>query len=221
MFHFRGHFSSFRRLDLHFGMCDACLRGKTNQVHVSESVEADMNPAGVFEHMHMYIKDLMCKSLQGNLYTMFVVDKGSGKYHADTKMNKEEVVAQFVRDEVLPSNHPMVKTLTADCDPNFLDARFPELCQLMVIRIELSPSHKHQCNGRAERAIQEGATLSALSFCTRTICASTGSLDTTGAIDGPLQYCTVPVFIPMQPAQSPLMPHIDTDAVRGALTVEE
>jgi hypothetical protein len=45
-------------------MCDACLRGKTNQVHVPESVEADVNPAGVFEDMHMDIKDLMCKSLQ-------------------------------------------------------------------------------------------------------------------------------------------------------------
>jgi hypothetical protein len=65
-------------------------------------------------------------------------------------MNKKEVLEQFVRDEVLPSNHPMVKTLTADCDPNFLDIRF----QQMGIRMELSPPHKHQCNGRAERAIQ-------------------------------------------------------------------
>jgi hypothetical protein len=66
--------------DLHHGMCDACLRGKTNQMHVPESVEADVNPAGVFEHMHMDIKDLTCKSLQGNLYTTFVVDEGSGKH---------------------------------------------------------------------------------------------------------------------------------------------
>jgi hypothetical protein len=33
-------------------MCDACLRGKTNQVHILESVEADVIPVGVFEQMH-------------------------------------------------------------------------------------------------------------------------------------------------------------------------
>jgi hypothetical protein len=143
--------------DLPLGMCDACLRGKTNQVPVSESVEAQVSPASVFEVMHMDIKDLTCKSLQGNKYTTFVVDEGSGKHYVydfEAKVDKEEVVEQFVKEEVLPSKHDMVKVLTADCDPNFLNARFQELWQLMGIRMQLSPPHKHQCNGRAERAIQ-------------------------------------------------------------------
>jgi hypothetical protein len=110
--------------DLPLGMCDACLRGKTNQVPVPELVEAQVSPASVFEVMHMDIKDLTYKSLQGNQYTTFVVNEGSGKhyfYHSESKVDKEEVVEQFVKEEVLPSKHDMVKVLTADCDPNFLD----------------------------------------------------------------------------------------------------
>jgi Fe-S cluster assembly scaffold protein SufB len=82
---------------LPLGMCDACLRGKTNQVPVPKSVEAQMSPASVFEVMHMDIK-----SLQGNQYTTFVVDEGSGKhyvYHSESNVDKEEVVEQFVKEE--------------------------------------------------------------------------------------------------------------------------
>jgi hypothetical protein len=107
--------------------------------------------------MHMDIKDMTTVSMQGNLYTTWVVDEGSGKhcvYYSERKTDKEEVVESYVKEEVIPSGHPMVKTLTADCDPNFLDARFRDLCGLMGVKMEFSPPHLHQSNGRAERAIQ-------------------------------------------------------------------
>jgi hypothetical protein len=69
-------------------------------------------------------------------------------------MQKEEVVREFVTNEVLPSGHPMVQRLTADCDPNFLDWRFQDLCNKIGVQMEMSPPHLHQSNGRAERAIQ-------------------------------------------------------------------
>jgi hypothetical protein len=74
--------------------------------------------------MHMGNKDWTCKSMQGNTYSTFVVDEGSGKhfaYHSADKTAKEKVVRQFVQEEVIPSGSRMVEQLTADCDQNFLD----------------------------------------------------------------------------------------------------
>jgi hypothetical protein len=126
-------------------------------VYFTSSEEAESHPPSVFEHMHMDIKDMTFPSMQGNMYATFVLDEGSGKhcaYYSKLKTDKEDVVEQYVREEVLPSGHSMVKTLTADCDPNFLDARFQDLCEAMGVKMEFSAPHKHQCNGRAERAIQ-------------------------------------------------------------------
>jgi hypothetical protein len=124
--------------------------------------EENVIPPGVFDHMHMDIKDMMTMSVQGNLYTTWVVDKGSGKhcvYYSERKTEKEDVVESSVKEEVIPSGHPMVKTLTADCDPNFLDTRFRDLCGLMGVKMEFSHSNLHQSNDRAERATQADVKL--------------------------------------------------------------
>jgi hypothetical protein len=142
--------------DLEIGICDACLRGKTDALNVPSSETTAETVVMPFERLHMDIKDMTVCSLQGNRYTTYIIDEGSDKhyvYHSKTKMDKEDVIKQFVKEEVLPSNHPMVKVLNADCDANFLDERFVEVCQLIGIRLKTSPPHVHQVNGRVERAI--------------------------------------------------------------------
>jgi hypothetical protein len=142
--------------DLELGICDACLRGKTDALNIPGSettAETDVSP---FEKLHMDIKDMTHPSLQGNRYVTFIVDEGTDKhyvYHSGDKMEQEGVIRQFVKEEVLPSGHPMVKILNADCDANFLDERFMELCRTIGIRLKTSPPHVHQVNGRVERAI--------------------------------------------------------------------
>jgi hypothetical protein len=141
--------------DLELGICDACLRGKTDALNVPSSETTAEVEVGPFEKMHMDIKDMTHSSLQGNQYVTFLVDEGTDKhyvYHSKNKMDKEEVIKQFVKEEVLPSGHPMVRVLNADCDANFLDERFVEVCQMIGMRLKTSPPHVHQVNGRVERA---------------------------------------------------------------------
>jgi transposase InsO family protein len=142
--------------DLEIGICDTCLREKTNAMNVPSSETTAETVVMPFEKLHMDIKDMTVPSLQGNRYTTYIIDEGSDKhydYHSKTKMDNEEVIKQFVREEVLPSKHPMVRVLNADCDANFLDERFVEVCQMIGIKLKTSPPNVHQVNGRVERAI--------------------------------------------------------------------
>jgi hypothetical protein len=141
------------------GLCDSCMTGKTDALSVPSSETAASIELKPFESMHMDLKEMTCNSLQRNHVVTWIVDEATDMqyvYHSKDKMDKERVIEQFVREEVLPSGAECVRKLTADCDSNFLDARFRDLCQLIGTRMTLSPPHVHQSNGRAERAIGVG-----------------------------------------------------------------
>jgi hypothetical protein len=148
------------RKDDVLGMCDSCMRGMCDAAYISSSETVAETELGPFESMFMDIKHMSGNSMQGNLYSTYIVDKGTGKhyvYHTVDKMDQHKIIKQFVMEEVLPSGLPMVKRWTADSDANFLDVRFQELCQLIGSRVEYFPPHVHQVNGVVERAI--GATM--------------------------------------------------------------
>lgn len=138
------------------GMCDSCMQGKCNAEHIPSSETAAETKLGPFESMYMDIKHMSGYSVQGNLYSTYIIDKGTGKhyvYHTVDKTDQHEIIKRFVMEEVLPSGLPMVRKWTADSDANFLDVRFQELVQLIGSRMEYSPPHVHQVNGVVERAI--------------------------------------------------------------------
>jgi hypothetical protein len=141
------------------GLCDSCMTGKTDALSVPSSGTATLIELKPFESMHMDLKEMTCNILQRNYVVTWIVDEATDMqyvYHSKDKMDKERIIEQFVREEVLPSDCECVRKLTADCDSNFLDARFRDLCQLIGKRMTLSPLHVHQSNGRAERAIGVG-----------------------------------------------------------------
>jgi hypothetical protein len=142
--------------DLPLGICDACLRGKSDAMHIPSSESATETTSAPFTDLHMDIKEMTCESKQKNHCTTWIIDRGTGKhyaYHLQGKSDQDAVIRRFVLEEVIPSGHGAVKNLTADCDSTFLEQRFIDTCLQIGIRLRTSPPHVHQANGVVERAI--------------------------------------------------------------------
>jgi hypothetical protein len=83
--------------DEEIGLCDACLRGKTNALSVPTSETAAAGALEPFESMHMDLKEMTCMSMQKNHVVTWIVDEATDMqyvYHSKTKMAKDLVVEQ-------------------------------------------------------------------------------------------------------------------------------
>lgn len=131
--------------------CHECQSRKTTKVNTKAAIVSFPTPAAPFEVWEIDLYGPVPISPKGNRYIFTAIDLFSKFLYAEPIPNTDNMTVAQILFKLI-TQFGACKTIVSDQGSEFMGKCFQEVCRLLDIQQEFTPSFTHHCLGACERS---------------------------------------------------------------------